>query len=380
MAMESGALYDVLFSFALGHLAILDSSYKVPAIEARSTAIRHLASSVHNPSNRMSWYESTAAACLAFLASEVGVGDCRGWYAHLKGTQQVILSATTSNPSSSEVLRGAEAFKQSSEGQWILRNFAYHDITGSVILRRKPLLDPVYLDGITDVVDSYLGVATGLLRYVGEVVYLDESTAIDEQLSDDEIRRRVTLMHDASLRIEQQLEDWKCPLETSEELTALAFAYRSMGLIVLYRFMRSRLRNERVIAALSRHGIAYAPNQETNQDLPCNQPGALNVVQAKIRQHLCNILHHLDNLPADSPPESAILFPLFLAGGEATEQCHIDNVRRRMHMTLRKRQFPNIATALGVLEDLWSLRRDHPDAAADWPQILDASSVDLLLT
>ena len=365
--MESAALYDVLFGFAVGHLAILDDSYKVPAIEARSTAIRNLSDAIRSPLDQMSWHESTAAACLAFLASEVGVGDCRGWYTHLKGTQHVITSSSSVSRSG-KIMRGAEAFKQSPEGRWILRNFAYHDITGSVILRRRPLLDPSYLEGITDVVDSYLGVATGLLRYVAEVVYLDERTIIDESLSQKGIHDRTTLMHDACSSIEKRLEEWSCPLETSQDLTALAFAYRSTALIILYRLMRSRLR----------HSVDRIQNSMANSS--SHRPGALDIVQAKIRRHLCGVLEHLDNVPIDSPPESAILFPLFLAGGEATEDCHIEAVRRRMQMTLSKRQFPNIATALGVLEDLWSIRREYPNSRADWPQILDATGVDLLLT
>lgn len=78
-----------------------------------------------------------------------------------------------------------------------------------------------------------------------------------------------------------------------------------------------------------------------------------------------------------STPETALLFPVFMSGGEAVEQDHIDAIRARLQGMARKRQFRNLSQAQGVLEDLW-VRRKH-DTDADWTGIL-GNSKELLLT
>ncbi|KAI3532258.1 hypothetical protein CSPX01_13570 [Colletotrichum filicis] len=363
MAMESSVLYDALVAFASGHLSLTNESYRVSALEAHSTAITNLATALAKPQHEITWYEIKAATCLAFVIGEVCVGDNDGWCAHLNGAKLIIESAVV-NPSSGTTLRGPEVFKRSSEGQWILRNFAYHDMIGSVTIRRRPLLDCSYLDGITDVVDTYLGVATDLLRHVATLSSIDEETRLDVALGAEEITRRKKLFHATCEGVEQELQDWRCRPDAAPELAALAHAFRSAVLIVLFRLIRSRLSSE----------------EESTQGAS-SEAMTEEMLPTKMRTQVSNILRHVSDIPVGSHTESAILFPLFLAGGEATEDEHMDAVRVRLQMTLQKRRFQNISRSLIILEDLWQRRQNSGlTDEADWTDILDETGEHLLLT
>ncbi|OLN92108.1 Transcriptional activator protein UGA3, partial [Colletotrichum chlorophyti] len=362
MAMESSVLYDALVAFASGHLSLSNESLRVTAIQAHSTAITSLTRALSAPQQQVTWYETKAATCLAFLIGEVCIGDNHGWYSHLNGAKSIIETAVATT-SSGAVLRGPEVFKRSSEGQWILRNFAYHDMIGSLTIRRRPLLDCDYLDGITDVVDTYLGVATDLLRHVATLSCLDEETRLDSQMDPEETARRNAHFHSTCAGVEQELQDWRCRPDAAPELAALAHAFRSAVLIVLYRLVRSRSRLEDESAAEDSATASWA------------------ILPTKIRTQVSDILGYVAEIPVGSHTESAILFPLFLAGGEATEDAHMDAVRIRLQMTLQKRRFLNIGRALEILEEVWQRRRnDEGVGVFDWTDILDATGEHFLLT
>ena len=61
-------------------------------------------------------------------------------------------------------------------------------------------------------------------------------------------------------------------------------------------------------------------------------------------------------MPKRSLPECTLLFPLFLAGGEATQEEHIQSIQCRMHDMIESRGFRNVHVALAVLEKLWQLK------------------------
>ncbi|KAF6822732.1 C6 transcription factor, partial [Colletotrichum plurivorum] len=363
MAMESTVLYDALVAFASGHLSLSHEAYRVSALEAHSTAISNLAAALGTPQNDITWYESKAATCLAFVIGDVCVGSRHGWYTHLNGARLVIESASATT-SSGDTLHGPDVFKKSSEGQWILRNFAYHDIVASVTLRRRPLMDSGYLDGITDVVDTYLGVATGLLRHVSTLCFLDEETRLSPELAADEAAARMLRFRSTCAEVERELQDWRCRPDAAPELAALAHAFRGAVLIFLYRLVRTRLGDE---------GAAPSDDRVSTE-------GGWDILPTKIRTQVSSILRHVAEIPVGSHAESAILFPLFLAGGEAAEEEHIDAVRVRLQMTLQKRRFQNIALSLDTLEDLWQRRKGNNQIAVDWTDILDACGEPLLLT
>lgn len=362
MAMESAALLDVLLALASGHLSLSDESYKVAALEARSNAIRSLVMAINSPSDQVAYHEANAAACLGFVTYEAGVGDCRAWYTHLKGIQNIIES--TSAYAGGKLLNGPEAFKHSTEGQWILRNFAYHDIIGSITLQKTPLLQGDYLDGITEVVDSCIGVAAGLLGILACIGFLGEKTIITRLTSDDRVREKLQQLQCAYAEIERELLNWYYHPDASPGLAALAYSYRAAALIVLYRLVRSRIKSSR--------GAAL--------DLWGPEADAMDAIETKIQGQVADALEHVSEIPIGSAPEGALLFPIFIVGGESVEQDHIEMVRSRLRLMARKRQFRNLSQAREVLEDLWDLRKTREGVDVDWTQILESSGEDLLLT
>lgn len=359
MAMESTALFDALIAFAAGHLALIDQSYKVIALESRSAAISNLSIAIGTPSTQMCWHELNAATCLTFMIWEAGMGDCNGWYSHLQGTKHIITSAAVRS-SSGTMLNGPEAFMGSPEGREILRNFAYHDIVGSVTLRKRPLINGDYLENMPREGDSYLDVAAELLSFIARISHLDEEMRVQQTMAGEESQRRAALFHSTCGQMEKQLRDWECHPDTAASLRALAYAYRSAVLIYLYRLIRSRLQTD---------GIPFCGTLELETE-----------IQPKIQSEVEQILFEVSKIPMGAAPESAFSFPLFMAGGEAREAEHINTIRSRLSEAIKKRLFQNMSKALEVLEDLWALRESENGANMDWTHILDASGVSLLLT
>jgi transcriptional activator protein UGA3 len=342
MAMESKALADSIVSWASGHLATVDDSYALVALETHSSAISALSSSITSPHYDLALHETNAAACLVLLISEVCRGDREIWYSHLQGAKSIISSAQSGDK------YGVDAFKLSDEGQWVLRNFAYHDILASVTLSRPPLLNGAYLDGITDVVDSCVGVATSILKILADICALEH-----------ELNTSVLSDSDASEKfqdLDTRLTEWSCTADTSQDLACIAYAYRNAAQIVLFR------------ACGHASSVDYCLPPEFDDHL-CRDNISFAVE---------SLLDAIGAIPVGSLAESALVFPLFIAGGEAMTSEQQDIIRMRLQSTLEQRQFQNITRALQILEDLWQRRRT--DTTADWKDVLAESGGGLILT
>jgi transcriptional activator protein UGA3 len=320
------------------------------ALETRSTAINTLSTALMAAQNDLGLHETNAAACLALLISEVCQGDREIWYSHLLGASSIITSATSGST------RGADALKETSEGQWILRNFAYHDVLASVTLGHRPLLEASYLEGITDVVDSCLGVATSILQYISSISIVGAELANQEStLTSSDIAQHLT-------EIENQLVQWQCPLNTPSDLSAVAHAYRASAEVLLFRTWRKALEIRRIQA-------------DTKSIKSCKEG---------IDRAVRDVLDSIDSIPVQSIAEGPLVFPLFIAGGNASSEDQRNKVRHRMNATLGKRMFLNINRALEVLEALWAQQDGQDlqssDSGPDWTQILTTSGGGLILT
>jgi transcriptional activator protein UGA3 len=362
MAMESIPLRDCLVAFAAGHLSLTDQSYELPALEARCKALCSLSQSVNTSSSEIGHHEANAAACLTFVISDVGVDAGEAWINHLQAAQYIIMTAKVVS-STGKVLEGPDAFKTSSEGQWILRNFAYHDIIGCMTTRRRPLLGAAYLNDIADVVDSYVGVATDLLILAAEIGRIEDETQTKQDVSPQDVQKNIAIFHKRCADLQTQLQAWNCQEGTATELAAVAYAYRSAILIILYRLVRSRLRSG-----------YFSSVSDARSGTRASQS-----IQSKIETHAEEILNHVAKVPLGATPESPLLFPLFIAGGEALQPAHMEAVRNRLKHTLEQRRFLNIATALEILEELWR-RRGREEPELDWSDLLDGHDKQLLLT
>ncbi|PLB54153.1 hypothetical protein P170DRAFT_504950 [Aspergillus steynii IBT 23096] len=341
MAMDSPALADALVAWSSGHLAATDGSYRVTALEARSTALQSLTESIACVSDNLTCCEANVATCLVLLTSEVCLGDHTGWYGHLKGIKNMIVSAWSSGGQGTH--RGTDALRQSPEGQWILRNFAYHDVLGSVTLGTRPLIEGEYLQGITGLVDTYLGVASEILIFISEISCLDPLDLAHDSVEGSEDSRCASL--------ERRIKSWKCQAGTAQTLVAVAYAYRSAALVYLYR---------RILRAEQ-----------------CS-PELATIIRSRIQIEVATTLEHVSDVPLNDNPETALLFPVFMAGGDATERNHIEMIRMRLVIMQGKRPFHNISRALQVLEEVWVQRRNHTDV--DWKDVVDRQPGGLLLT
>lgn len=361
MAMESRPLSDALISWASGHIATFDSSYEVTALEARSKALTTLAKDISSHSDDFTYHETNTAACLVLLTAEVSLGYHTQWYRHMQGAGQMIMSASCEGPGK-QTIHGPATLKGSSEGQWLLRNFAYHDILGSVTLGTRPLIRGNYLEGITVVEDTYLGVGSEILTFISEISFVDVPCYTDVHIGIPyEDQTAADGPWETFLSIKRRLQRWRCRPGATSALAAAAYSYRSAALIYLYRQMR-------------KHKQAFDPFYPSLQ--VWHEPENL---QDQITQEVANTLLHVSNVPLNGLPECSLLFPLFLAGGEAIEGDDIDTIRTRLKRTHEFRRFGNIVRALEVLEEVWRRRGDGL-GGYDWEHLLASQGVDLLLT
>lgn len=350
--MESPALAEALIAYSAGHMSHTDPSYTTVSLTARSKALNELSVAVCRPITDSAVIETALSACLILLTSEVCLGSHQSWYNHLVGAKHLIASARSD--AGATTVQGAQALKLTSEGRWILRNFAYHDIIGSVTLGTHPLLNPDYLRDITEEFDTYLGVATQLLGFIAEITCLSFDH-VDLLMQPQDSR--------SHLNIERDLQTWKCPTGTPATLEAVAYAYRGAALILLYRKTRKHLEAE------NETWLGYEKSLET--------------VGEKVQAVVDSALDHVKVIPENDMSESPLLFPLFILGGEVIYQEQIDLVRRRLGSSYKKRRFRNISRALEVLEELWVGRQVQGvlgGKRADWEDILRATEEPLLLT
>jgi hypothetical protein len=218
------------------------------------------------------------------------------------------MSARSPSPTNGPSLVGPDVLKQTSEGQWILRNFAYHDVLGSVTLGTKPLIQGQYLAGITDVVDTYLGVASGILASISYISCLDGPTLVHDFIRCHEQNETG---YNCLMLIEQNLKTWVCSSGTSPALAALAYTYRHSALIYLYR---------RIIRALNHQPVLP---EFRHQHFLCD-------LHWKIQNEVLAVVQYLENIPLSEIVESALLFPLFMAGCETKQSTQMDFFAMRL--------------------------------------------------
>ncbi|RKK28521.1 hypothetical protein BFJ66_g3435 [Fusarium oxysporum f. sp. cepae] len=352
LAMESPALAEALIAYSSGHMSHSDPSYTTVSLTARSRALCELSMTISHPDQTASVTETALSACLILLTSEVCLGSHQSWYNHLVGAKHLIACAQSQADGS--LVQGAQALRLTSEGRWILRNFAYHDIIGGVTLGTKPLLSPEYLKDITHEFDTYLGVASPLLVYIGQTTCLSLNP-IDIDSGIHPSRNHLSIQH--------EIESWKCPTGTPSTLQAAAYAYRGAALIYLYRKMRRHL------------------EIDSNYSLTYGMP--LSTLNEKLQTIVANTLDSIGQVPENDVSESSLLFPLFIVGGEAERTDQMEFVRTRLQVSYNKRRFRNISRALEVLEELWVYRLIQDVVGGerpDWEDILKSSQEPLLLT
>ncbi|KAK7518954.1 fungal-specific transcription factor domain-containing protein [Phyllosticta citriasiana] len=398
MATESQLLLNAIIAHSSSHLSMRDKSYEILALQSRCTALNSLSTSLASP-NRDT--ELDLSCCLVLCSMESVIGDTSKWYQHLLGASQIMRSSSTS-PFGQDQINAQDlgAAFNTFEGRWLKRNFAYHDVLAAVALNSRPLIPGYYWQGDTgDVVDTYFGLGSKLIYLISEISVLnadmadstasgtcsssptpkstspessasphspDEVDQVAEQIADhmdietlprDDRDPCPVFKSDFSTRaylLETELQEWTPPECQDIHLVAMAEAYRNAALIHLYRVLRQHL------------------------------PDLTPTLDRKIEAPVKAIIENVEKMPIRCLPETTILFPLFMAGGETDNPEYIRAIRQRLQDVLHYRHFHNVEVSLAVLDELWRLRSGAKlgtgQKRVDWLDVLARRKWKLSLT
>ena len=347
MAVESPVLLHALAAFSSANLSFFDDSYANMAIESRARALSALSQSLFEAS--IVQQEVNLAACLILATAEISLGHRDVWPDHMRGAKHIILSASARG-SYGQNLTGPEVFRKSAEGRFLLRNFVYHDVMGSIVSGSKLLLDPQHLDGIFDSVDSYLGVASDVLLLIAQVSSLDLEP--HSLLSSDSSVEPSTADPILIAKIAHDLENWKCPPAAEPALRSMAYAYRSATLLYLYA------------------RVCRFPSLKAVVD---SQVSGVTRGVDRVQTEVTKTLYHLSNIPLNGSPEGSLLFPMFFAGAAAVRQSDIASLRWRLTNVVKTRGFRNFRLALDVLKKIWILQASHSEnmyGSQEWAELI----------
>lgn len=338
MAMESQALQTALVAFSSANWSYLNQGSEVIVLENSSRALTTLSRSIRDADAAQQ--ETNLAACLVLATSEISQGHRQTWFPHLQGARQILLTAHRQGYGG-QSFHGADALKSTAEGRWLLRNFAYHDIMGSIVSGFPLLLNLEYAHDILDEVDSYFGVASTILISIARINSLilreADSNATGNgssaDIGDDQSQKEIE-------DIERNLIEWECSLQDSNtELHDMAHCYRNAALLLLY-------------------GRCYERDPKLYAE--------------KIIPAVVETFSGISRIPAGSHTEGSMLFPQFMAGIFANSAEQVAMVRSRMNIILSTRGFRNIEVASTALDSIWSRTRagsTSPTEILSWPEI-----------
>lgn len=394
-------LLNAIIAHSSSHLSLRDKSYEVLALQSRSNALSSLAASLASTERDP---ELDLSCCLVLCSMESILGDTSKWYNHLVGASQII-RATSGTMYNDEELSAEQlgSFFNTFEGQWLKRNFAYHDVLHTVTMNTRPLISGYYWQSEDEsVADSYFGLASRIIYLISEISVLNADMAEAAALfateaskspspsssttatsptvfGDDEAKifEDPEIQHvprkdipqpetngqsqsrsDFSSRaqqLENELQEWTPPECQDIHLKAMAETYRSAALIHLYRVLRRHL------------------------------PDLTPALDRKLATPVRSIVEAVEKMPVRCLPETTLLFPLFMAGGETNNADQIRIIRQRMLDIVNYRHFHNVEVALTVLDELWRLRAGNTTPGngqkrVDWIDVLARRRWRLALT
>ncbi|KKZ63838.1 hypothetical protein EMCG_01858 [[Emmonsia] crescens] len=109
-----------------------------------------------------------------------------------------------------------------------------------------------------------------------------------------------------------------------------------------------------------------------------NLPSSSPLVQSSVDQIIQRIssMHFLD----EACPGVAVLQPLFSAGCEAYQEADRENIRGLLHRMRSRYGMGNVRSALGFLEELWSMRDANYDSVGRvrWDKVMVEKGLDIL--
>ncbi|KAL1886234.1 hypothetical protein Plec18167_000163 [Paecilomyces lecythidis] len=322
MAIDDTSLLYALFAYASVHLhtsAPAPQISPLTKLKFQTEAARGLSEAIRL--NNVS--ESTIACALICSTAEAVSGDTTRWFIHLQGAGHLL-----------DQQGGPERLRRTSDGLFLLRNFAYHDILAALSTGGRPRFGGVYWveDGPISA-DCLMGVAHELLSHISEICFFI-ADANDSEVSTDVFPEGLlTRGETLAQKLKTQTLNLRTTL-TSTELGILlhhAEAFRYAGLLHLYRFLR------RFSGATYGHRIAECVE---------------------------GIIAHVSQVPLSFHCEVGLVFPLFMAGIADVDEGTKAYVRNRLDNIYSWTKFEHITRIKEVLEALWSAGR------TDWENLL----------
>lgn len=288
------------------------------------------------------------------------------WHLHLLGASNII-NHTWKSHHGEEKVGALQLTKLSQDKRWLLRNFAYHDILMAIANDRAPLCTTEEFLQVSqnEPADAYFGVAAPVLEHLLNICSLNaenkafyDASPVDSSLRHERESPDMAATEfefiGLSFTLENKLMQWSCPDCSDSAVATLAEGYRSAALIFLFRTIRRRL-----------------PKLSTS-------------LSEKIDLQVKQIVRLANKMPVGCLPECTLLFPLFMAGGEARQDTDIAAIRERMLTMNRTRRFKNTEMALSVLDEMWRLRMERQGELGakpiDWLDVVNHRSILLSLS
>lgn len=328
MAIVDPSLLHALFAYASVHF---DAS--TPGTLATSGArlkfenqvIRGVAEAI----GKNAVTETTVACALLTSTAEVIRGDTSRWLVHLQGAGYLVNHLGTSR-----LLR-------LTDGAFLLRYFAYHDIMASLSTGRRKLVNGEYfVESATanvESADSFMGLSFHIFRHFSEICAFVVDTADLGSSSCSDRRSRDTMrgedMAQALRSQDLHLQVDRTNIHT-QALIHHAEAFRFAGLFYLYR-----------------HILRFC------------EAGA--VTRLRMEDCVRQILQHVSEVPSDLFCEIGLLFPLFMAGiGSGGDAGMQQNIQSRLMHVETWTKFRHVTRARELLQLLWDKGR------TDWETML----------
>jgi hypothetical protein len=219
------------------------------------------------------------------------------------------------------------------------------------------------------------------LQYIAEIQIL--AVELQEQRLDRESSVFSADFEHKWTSMEKELQDWSCPSMTQacDSLKSIAFAYRSVALIMLYRLVRRQ-----AITCTSVYPDVSAQTgaeDDFEAGFIFTNATLVELLQSKISFQVSETVRHISAIPVWSAPEAAILFPLFIAGVEAHDEAVKEEIQTRLGHNLARRKFQNIRRAMDLLQTVWERRSSDTgldNGATDWENVLVEMDWELVLT
>lgn len=326
MAIDDSSLLYALFAYASIHVP---SSGQVPSItplmrlKFETQAARGLSEAIRL--NSVS--ESSVACALICSTAEVVSGDTKRWLVHLQGAGHLL-----------NQLGGPEHLRRTSDGRFLMRNFAYHDIMAAFSTGGRPRFRGLYwLDGSSFTSpDCLMGFAHDILGHMSDMCYFMADIRDQGPAAAD---CAATVIHEGE-RIAQALRSQPLDICTTlsgtehESLVYHAETYRFSALLHLYRFLRRFTADD----------TAYSM-----QVTECTQI----------------IMRHIYQVPSNLSCEVGFVFPLFMVGvGCGDDDATMTYIRSRLNNIERWTKFQHVARIRELLEMLWA------SGQTDWEALL----------